>query len=174
MNEHAGPSRDDAFEAFYARTTPALWGYISRICGDAVLADDIIQETFIRYLNNVRPERPERERKAFAYKIATRLLTDSFRRKKSVSLEAAGERKADEIPIPVREALSPDLKRLFALLPPRDRALLWLAYAEGYDHVEIAEILGLKSASIKVLLFRLRRSFAAALRANGYHPEELS
>jgi len=174
MNGQPDRSRDEAFEAFYARTAPALWGYVSRACGDAAQADDIVQETFMRYLNNVRPELPERQRKAFAYKIASRLLIDGFRRKKTVSLEAAEEREAADIPTPGQETLSPDLKRLFASFPPRDRALLWLAYVEGYNHVEIAEIVGLRTGSIKVLLFRLRRSFAAALRNIGYHPEEIS
>jgi RNA polymerase sigma-70 factor, ECF subfamily len=47
---------------------------------------------------------------------------------------------------------------------PRDRQLLWLAYAEGYSHREIAEVTGLASASIRLLLFRARRKMAALLR----------
>jgi len=174
MNERNDQRRDAAFEAFYARTAPALWGFVSRTCGDAALADDIVQETFIRYLNNVRDEMPERQRKAFAYKIASRLLTDSFRKKKTVSLETVKERASEILSPGVRDALSPDLGRLFKSLPARDRTLLWLAYAEGYSHSEIAEIIGLRAGSIKVLLFRLRRSFAASLREIGYHPEEIS
>jgi RNA polymerase sigma-70 factor (ECF subfamily) len=165
--------RDDAFEAFYARFAPSLWGYAARIGGDPALADDIVQEAFIRYLNNVRPEMPEGQRKAFIFKIASRLLADHFRRRKILPLEEAGKADWDGDPAPERDALSPDLKRLFAALPPRDRKLLWLAYAEGYSHVEIAEICGLKAASVKVLLFRLRRAFAAVLRDNGYRLEEL-
>ena len=172
LNERADRIRDDAFEAFYARTAPALWGYARRVCGDSALADDIVQETFLRYLNNVRPEMPERPRRAFAYKIASRLLVDNIRRHKAVSLETVEEQAARDAPLSAHEALSPDLKRLFVSLKPRDRALLWLAYAEGYSHVEIAEIYGLRAASVKVLLFRLRRSFAARLRESGYRPEE--
>ena len=170
MSERDEQGRPEAFEAFYARTAPSLWGYISRVCGDAALADDIIQETFIRYLDHVREDLPERQRKAFAYKIASRLLTDEFRRAKALSLDAVGEGLVGERPAG-DPALSPDLARLFGSLPSRDRALLWLAYAEGYSHAEIAEILGLSAGSIKVLLFRLRRSFASALKDIGYHPE---
>jgi RNA polymerase sigma-70 factor (ECF subfamily) len=46
---------------------------------------------------------------------------------------------------------------------PRERQLLWLAYAEGYSHREIAEITGLASASIRLLLFRARRKIARLL-----------
>ena len=50
-----------------------------------------------------------------------------------------------------------------ARLKPRERDLLWLAYAQGSSHQEIAESLGLKTSSIKLLLFRARRRLAALL-----------
>ena len=55
--------------------------------------------------------------------------------------------------------LEPALKTM----RPRERQLLWLAYAEGYSHREIAEITGLASASIRLLLFRARRKVARLL-----------
>jgi RNA polymerase sigma-70 factor (ECF subfamily) len=51
-----------------------------------------------------------------------------------------------------------------ARMRPRERQLLWLAYAEGYTHREIAEVTGLASASIRLLLFRARRKIANLLR----------
>jgi RNA polymerase sigma-70 factor (ECF subfamily) len=161
-----------AFEAFYARTAASLWAFAARVGGDPALADDIVQEAFIRYLNNVRPELAEQQQKAFLFKIASRLLTDHFRRHTALPLKTAEGVKAAGGIAQGREILSSDLRRLFGSLPPRDRALLWLAYAEGHSHHEIADILGLKVASIKVKLFRLRRSFAARLRESGYRPEE--
>jgi RNA polymerase sigma-70 factor (ECF subfamily) len=41
--------------------------------------------------------------------------------------------------------------------------MLWLAYAHGSSHEEIAESLGLRRSSIKILLFRARRRLAAAM-----------
>jgi RNA polymerase sigma-70 factor (ECF subfamily) len=49
-------------------------------------------------------------------------------------------------------------------LKPRERALLWLAYAQGSSHAEIAGMLGLKTGSIKLLLFRARRKLAGLLQ----------
>jgi RNA polymerase sigma-70 factor (ECF subfamily) len=57
-----------------------------------------------------------------------------------------------------------DLARSMARLKPRERELLWLAYAQGSSHREIAEALGLKTGSVKLLLFRARRRLAALLR----------
>src|SRR4029077_5859390 len=42
-------------------------------------------------------------------------------------------------------------------LKPRERELLWLAYAQGSSHQEIAATLSLKTSSIKALLFRARQ-----------------
>jgi RNA polymerase sigma-70 factor, ECF subfamily len=51
-----------------------------------------------------------------------------------------------------------------AHLKPRDRMMLWLAYAQGESHKDIATTLGLKTGSVKLLLFRARRKLAGLLR----------
>ena len=56
-----------------------------------------------------------------------------------------------------------DVGRAMRGLKPRDRAMLWLAYAEGSSHQEIAGVMGVKTASVKLLLFRARRRLAALL-----------
>jgi RNA polymerase sigma-70 factor (ECF subfamily) len=57
-----------------------------------------------------------------------------------------------------------DLQRAMARLKPRERTLLWLAYAQGESHRDIAGMLGLKTGSIKLLLFRARRRLAGLLK----------
>jgi DNA-directed RNA polymerase specialized sigma24 family protein len=44
--------------------------------------------------------------------------------------------------------------------------MLWLAYAHGASHEEIAETLGVKTASIKAMLFRARHTVARMLKGN--------
>ena len=56
-----------------------------------------------------------------------------------------------------------DFTRAMSNLKPRERAMLWLAYAEGASHREIADVLGLRPASLKAMLFRARRRLAALL-----------
>jgi RNA polymerase sigma-70 factor (ECF subfamily) len=48
-------------------------------------------------------------------------------------------------------------------MKPRERAMLWLAYAEGASHEEIAGAIGVQTGSMKALLFRARRKLAALL-----------
>ena len=57
-----------------------------------------------------------------------------------------------------------DLRLAFSRLKRRERELLWLAYAQGSSHEEIGAALGLKTGSIKPLLFRAKHKLAAVLR----------
>jgi RNA polymerase sigma-70 factor, ECF subfamily len=52
-----------------------------------------------------------------------------------------------------------------ARLKPREREMLWLAYAQGLTHVDIAGTLGVKAASVRLLLFRARHKLATLLGA---------
>jgi RNA polymerase sigma-70 factor (ECF subfamily) len=60
--------------------------------------------------------------------------------------------------------------RLFRQLKPRERALLWMAYVEGFDHREIGAALQLGERSVRVLLFRARRKLAGMVREQGLQP----
>jgi RNA polymerase sigma factor (sigma-70 family) len=72
---------------------------------------------------------------------------------------------------PADRALRFDMQRLFARLPARERALLWMCHVEHYSHAEVAAMMGVKSASIRVLLFRIRQKFARMIRQSGIMEE---
>ena len=155
---------EDAFRGFYDRTSGALWGYLSRISGDRQVADDLLQESYYRLLKANVAFESENHRRNYLYRIATNLVRDSHRGAKplfdagvEMADVAAPESAAD------RESRQ-DVRRALGRLKPRERALLWLAYANGSSHAEIADVLGLKTGSIKLLLFRARRKMASALQ----------
>ena len=56
-----------------------------------------------------------------------------------------------------------DLGRVLERLKPRERELLWLAYAEGASHKEIGEVLGVGATSVRLLLFRARQKMLKLL-----------
>jgi RNA polymerase sigma-70 factor (ECF subfamily) len=60
-----------------------------------------------------------------------------------------------------------DVSRAMAQLKPRERAMLWLAYAEGATHREIADSIGVSPESMKSMLFRARRKMAELLGSKG-------
>ncbi len=157
------PMDNDAFAAFYARSARPLWAYLARVSGDPSLADDLMQESYVRFLCASRPDDGEVAGRRYLFRIATNLLRDHWRQPKSTSVEDLPE---EVFAVPGNSAqcdaqviLGPAL----AALRPRDRQLLWLAHAEGYSHREIAEITGLATASIRLLLFRARRKIMRLL-----------
>jgi RNA polymerase sigma-70 factor (ECF subfamily) len=156
---------EDAFRAFYDRTSRALWGYLSRTSGDRQVADDLLQECYYRLLKSTMAFESEAHRRNYLYRIATNLVHDS--RRGSRPLFADGVDVA-ELEAPHGHADTEqraDVRRAMGRLKPRERALLWLAYAQGSSHREIADVLGVKAGSIKMLLFRARRKLAALLQS---------
>lgn len=159
----------EAFAAFYSRSARPLWAYLARVSGDPALADDLMQESFVRFLQAARPEFAlldgEVAARKYLFRIATNLLRDHWRRPVSASIEEVPEEffaAADRSPQTDSQALlGPALKQM----RPRERQLLWLAHAEGYSHKEIAQITGLAGASIRLLLFRARHKIARILDA---------
>lgn len=157
--------QEGAFERFHAETAEALWAYLRRLSGDAALADDVLQESYLKFLR--RPpaaDRDPREHRGYLFQIATNLVHDRWRsRKREASMlervltlwPARSARNAGDLKLDMGNALQG--------LPPRERALLWLAYVEGCNHREIARILSLKEGSVRVLLFRARKKLEKEL-----------
>jgi RNA polymerase sigma-70 factor (ECF subfamily) len=158
------PMDSDAFTGFYQRSAPSLRAYLTRVSGNHALADDLTQESYLRFLCASWPEGGEVNSRRYLFRIATNLLRDHWRRPRPTCIEDVPESllatRDLSSQVDSRAALDPAL----AKMRPRDRQLLWLAHAEGYSHREIAEITGLGAASIRLLLFRARRKIARLLR----------
>lgn len=152
-----------AFSAFYASHARSLWAYVYRVSGHAADADDIVQEAFLRLLRAGPDTGDDIARRRFLFTVAGNLLVDRWRKPQPA---AAGLRPDPE---PPRDfATAHDLARTFGELPPRERALLWLAYVEEENHAAIAESLGVGKGSVKVMLFRARERLRDLLRAKGW------
>jgi RNA polymerase sigma-70 factor (ECF subfamily) len=159
---------ESEFEAFYRKTAGQLWSYIHRLTGNAATADDLLQKTFFRFLRSNPAIEDDDHMRRYLFRTATNLALDHFR-------ETKRERNASPPPPAApngdRHELRYDMARLFGELKPRERALLWLAHVEEADHNEIGAALGLKSKSVRVLLFRARKRLAEILTRHGIGPE---
>jgi len=159
--DRAAPLDEAAFHALYRRIAAPLRLYAARVIGDLSRADDIVQETFLRLLRRPPPTDDPQQLRAYAFRIASNLIADGFRRERQETAVASLPEQGRDAP---DLALRLDMQRLFRQLRPRDRVLMWLAHVEEQSHREIAEALGLGERSIRVLLSRARRRLAALIR----------
>ncbi|HEV8432252.1 MAG TPA: sigma-70 family RNA polymerase sigma factor [Thermoanaerobaculia bacterium] len=164
------PMNEAQFEAFYRKTAGSLWSYIYRMTGDPATADDLLQKTFLGFLRANPTFESDEHARRYAFRAATNLALDHFRESKRdrLRLDSLTPRSAT---VADRGELRHDVSRLFGELKPRERALLWLAHVEEAGHDEIGEALGVKSASVRVLLFRARKRLAELLSKAGIGPE---
>jgi RNA polymerase sigma-70 factor (ECF subfamily) len=167
--ERALQMTEETFRVFYERTARQLWTYLARMTGDDRLADDLLQETYYRFLRAKPSLDGDDHRRNYLFRIATNLVRDHRRRPTTVTCdhEASAEAPDPSAHTAERAARRIDLTRAMDRLKPRERSLLWLAYAQGCSHEEIASSLGLKTGSLKALLFRARRRLLVLLDAGG-------
>ena len=115
----------------------------------------------MRLLQGRVPQMDPVGQKRYLFRVATNLLHDHHRR---------WWRWSNELPELAAASSGPevdqrtDVRRVIATMKSRERQLLWLAYVEGFSHVEIVEIIGLRAVSVRPMLFRARRRMAALLR----------
>jgi RNA polymerase sigma-70 factor (ECF subfamily) len=158
-----------AFRSLYQKTAPALRAYIARIAGSVDMADDILQDVFMRFLVNAPATQNEAAVRGYLYRTAETLVVDRWRQRERESrrnLAAAELQQAT-----VKPDYSDDINRAFRALKPQQRLLLWMAYVEEFDHREIASAAGLKERSVRVLLSRARKAFALVVNRLSLRPE---
>jgi RNA polymerase sigma-70 factor (ECF subfamily) len=164
---------EPAFEAFHRKTSRLLWSRLYRLTGNAAKADDVSQKAYIQFIRTADAGRSEPELRAYLYKLATRIAVDEWRREER-------ERSPRWLPFvsPDRSAedaaqMRGGVEKALGGLSVRDRAILWMAYVDGASHQEIADAVGVGTASVKVILFRARKRMAEALANLGIGPEVL-
>ena len=154
---------DAAFAALFADRSARLYGYLSRLSGDPELAEDIVQECFVKlHRRGSMPVDPE----AWLVSVAHNLLRDDRRRvarRGRLLLERTVEVPGGEPPV-AADATTLAAERVAAVrsalarLPLRDRQLLLLRHA-GYGYRELATMLDLTPGSIGTLLIRAGQAF---------------
>lgn len=156
------PMDERRFEAFYRQTAGSLWAYVYRLTSDPAAADDIVQRAFFRFLRANPTFTSDEHMRRYIFRAATNLAVDHFREKKrEIGRPASAGSTAP------RSDLQQDMARVFAELKPRERALLWLAHVEESSHDEIGDALGVKTKSVRVLLFRARKKLGDLLTKRG-------
>ena len=152
--------------ALFAERSQPLYRYLSRLCGDPALAEDLVQECFVKlYRRGAMPDDPS----AWLVTVAHNRWRDD-RRRSARQLRLLRERTTD---VPIGERPAPTdagalaaerveaVRRALALLPLRDRQVLLLRH-EGYGYREIADALQLAPSGIGTVLARATTAFRKA------------
>ncbi|MBX9399847.1 sigma-70 family RNA polymerase sigma factor [Lysobacter sp. BMK333-48F3] len=157
-----------AFEALYRRHAGRVHGVIARLVGHAgARAEDLTQEAFVRAWQALPNFRFESAFGTWLHRLAVNTALMELRGRRSRPLEDNDEDAFDGIGSADSAghvtALSMDLERAVATLPPRARAVLVLYDVEGWKHEEIAAELGMAVGSSKAQLHRARNLLRARL-----------
>jgi RNA polymerase sigma-70 factor (ECF subfamily) len=173
-----------AFGELFDRHQPGVHAFLARFLGNATLAEDVVQEVFLRVWRYRQSFDARQRFTAWLYGIARHTaLTEagrSHRRELSLDELPADEREAaalngggagfsDHL---IQElALREQVRRALQELPPEQRACVILREYEERPYQEIASVLGCTAENARVLAFRGRRALRALLE-NEFQGEE--
>lgn len=158
----AGRGDRAAFEKLYRRHRDRVYGLLWRLAGgDGALAEDLLQEAFVRAWQKLDSFRGESRFGTWLHRLSANVaLSDRRIRLKRVQRETPLDEAAERTAMgdrDVRAGQQMDLERAIAALPERARTVLVLYDIEGYSHAEIAELTDMAVGSSKAQLHRARR-----------------
>jgi RNA polymerase sigma-70 factor, ECF subfamily len=170
----AGAWPDDAslaLDTIYRRYRGPVQSYLYRLCGSADLAEELAQETFANACAGLLSFRGDCSVATWLFRIARNAYLNSLRRPSPQRIDT-DELLAipDQSPAgdPAHQYAAREQRTLIGLalgqLPEKQRSILLLRDAEGLSYAEIADVLALSLAAVKVNLFRARNAFRSAYR----------
>jgi len=157
-----------ALTQVYQTLSPALYRYAYRLLGNARDAEDVVAETFHRWLLALQHGRgPHQYLSAYLYRIAHNLITDRYRRHPPTdveldeALEAADDDPVDTVARRIARARA---RSALWLLTADQRQVILLKYFEGLSNEEVAAALDKPVGAIKSLQHRALDAMRRALK----------
>lgn len=143
-----------------------MYRYAYLLCHNETLAEDLVQETFMRAWRHLHSLRDEKKVKSWLITILRREYARQFERYQpefeDIELDRLPARPNDKEPA---EILA--LRREIASLPLKYREALLLQIIGGYSGAEIAQLLDLPRATVNTRLFRARQQLRKVLEDDG-------
>jgi RNA polymerase sigma-70 factor (ECF subfamily) len=170
---------DRAFDALFERWAGRVLRFVERMVREPGVAEDLVQETFLRVWRARERYRPEARFSTWLFTIASNLarneLRRPFRRQRHESMDAEpeGVRLTLAATDPASDAVV-DARRTGlgvrparAALPPRQREAHWLRAVEGLSNAQVAAALENTECYVKALLHRARGAHGSAQEEGG-------
>jgi RNA polymerase sigma-70 factor (ECF subfamily) len=150
-----------AFERLYSATRAKLYGVLLRILGKPELADDVMQETYLKVWKMAGKFDPTIASPiTWMVAIARNRAIDIVRKRPDVSVEDSPEAMgvaADAPPPLARREMTEELRRLLSCLgklDPEKQRIVLLAYYSGWSREQLAQKLDIPVNTIKTWLRR--------------------
>jgi RNA polymerase sigma-70 factor (ECF subfamily) len=161
-----------AFEELYRQHAGRLYNLVFRMSGSAQEADDLLQEVFLHAHRKLGSFRGDSSLGTWLYRLGMNHCLDYLRGRQSRMGRATDSLEDEGMPEPVAPApVVPtaisrmDLERAIAQLPAGCRAAFLLHDVEGFDHREVAAILGVSEGTSKSQVHKARMKLRAMLSA---------
>lgn len=156
-----------ALRVLYQRFGPMLYGVALRILRSEDDAQDVVQEVFAALPENLRRYEGRGSFEGWLRRVGTNeALTQLRRRRRRREVRFGGSTPGAHRPIPSREGAiiaAADLEAALARLSEGLRLVFVLREVEGYTHLEIADILGIRPGTSQVRLHRAKRHLRRSL-----------
>jgi RNA polymerase sigma factor (sigma-70 family) len=170
-----------AIEYVIDRYQRTLFNFAYRFLGDADVAADVVQHTFIQLFTHIQDLRADDGLKPWLFRVARHRCLDEVRRQRTTAFshlapeddEGASplDHYADPTPLPEELAERDDLQHILveaiASLPPKYREVVSLRYTADLSFAEIGEVLGIPEATAKTQFHRAKPLLRAFLRTKG-------
>lgn len=177
LAQRAAAGDEASFEDLVNKYSRRILDYCRRLVGDATVAEDLAQETFVKFYLGLSGFDPSKRVSPYLYRIAHNHCLDWLRKKRVPTVPLVWE---DEEGRGLREADAPDrtlapdelVERLevrqaiddaLAALPPTYRGALIMRHREGMSYEEIAEALEMPLGTVKARIHRGREKLQQKL-----------
>lgn len=149
----------DDFKDVFESKSDAIFRYCYFRTSNRDVALDIVQDTFMRFWTALKNGQKIENHQAFLYTIARNLITDFYRKKTSLSLDALAESDENEYYIPKDLSEKINIEARYIIhkiqeLEPQYRQVVYLRFVEELKPHEIAEITGESTNIISVRINR--------------------
>ena len=161
----ADPER---FRAFYAALLPHVYGYfLSRCGGQAAIAEDLTQETFIHAFQQIGQFRGESSFGSWLYRIAVnKCLNWKKRERRRGEIHAAWSKNLD--PGDAEKSVENEqIQEALLKLHPKQRAAIVLTIFQQLSHAEAARILKCSETTVSWRVFSAKSKLRRWLEAGG-------
>jgi RNA polymerase sigma-70 factor (ECF subfamily) len=156
-----------------------LYRYVLNLVRQQHLAEDILQEVFIRIYRKLRWLREPQVFRSWAYQIATRETFRHFKRERRWADQVTDETALKTLPFQrSREEVAPELiarlPQLVANLSPASRAVIVLYYLHEMSFDETAAVLSIPIGTVKSRLAYGLETLRQQFRKQGEDPKRRS